>query len=370
MRIFIAAGEPSGDRHAARLMEQLRLLIPDVVFEGIGGPEMEMQGLHSMARLSDLAVSGFWEVAKRYRFFRTLLDRCADVISNANGSFTRGKPALLICVDYPGFNMRLAAKAKASGVPVCYYIAPQLWAWGKKRAGDLAASVDKLLVVFPFEVEFFRAFGIDVHHVGHPLLDDPSFATIPPHDGNTVAMMAGSREQEVRRHAPLLAQTAALVRAANPSISLMSARPRNVPLETYQPMIDAGITVTDDATRVMRNAGAGLIKAGTSTLEAALLGLPFATYYRTSTLSYQLSKQLVTVNSVTMMNLLLQRQLIHEYLQDAATPRTLADEVQVLLHDAERRSIIHEACLSVRSTLGGLGASARAAAIAAGMVRP
>jgi len=369
MRIFIAAGEPSGDRHAARLMEQLRLLIPDVVFEGIGGPAMEMQGLHSMARIADLAVSGFWEVAKRYSFFRTLLTRCGDVISNASGSFSRGKPALLICVDYPGFNMRLAALARQAGVPVCYYIAPQLWAWGKDRGPKLAAVVNKLLVVFPFEVEFFRSFGIDVHHVGHPLLDDPNFSSLPNHQQHSVAFLPGSRAQELHRHAPLLAETARILLRDDPSLSISSARPSNVPIEAYEEMIDAGITVGDDARLVLRTSGAGMIKAGTSTLEAALSALPFSTFYHTSALSYALSKRLVTVNSVTMLNLLLHRPVINEYLQRDATPAALAAEVRTLLSDGGRRAEIHDACVEVRTELGGSGASARAAAIAALMVK-
>lgn len=369
MRIFIAAGEPSGDRHAARLMEQLRLLIPDVVFEGIGGPAMELQGLHSMARIADLAVSGFWEVAKRYSFFRSLLQRCGDVIANTRGSYSRGKPALLICIDYPGFNMRLAALARKAGVPVCYYIAPQLWAWGKDRGPKLASVVDKLLVVFPFEVEFFRSFGIDVHHVGHPLLDDPNYAAVPDHTQHTVAVMPGSRAQELHHHAPLLAETARLLLRDDPTLSILSARPANVPIEAYAPMIDAGIAVTDDARMVLRTSGAGLIKAGTSTLEAALMALPFATFYRTSTLSYALSKRLVTVNSVTMLNLLLQRHVINEFVQHDATAANLATEVRALLANAQRREEIHEACLTMREELGGSGASARAAAIAAHMVQ-
>ncbi|CAN5499434.1 lipid-A-disaccharide synthase [soil metagenome] len=369
MRIFIAAGEPSGDRHAARLMEQLRLLIPDVIFEGIGGPAMELQGLHSMARIADLAVSGFWEVAKRYSFFRSLLKRCGNVITNAQGSFSRGKPALLICVDYPGFNMRLAAIAREAGVPVCYYIAPQLWAWGKNRGPNLASVVNKLLVVFPFEVEFFRSFGIDVHHVGHPLLDDPNYASVPDHTHNSVAFMPGSRAQELHRHAPLLAETARLLLRDNPTLSISSARPSNIPLQAYSAMIDAGITVSDDARQVLRTSGAGIIKAGTSTLEAALTALPFATFYLTSALSYALSKRLVTVNSVTMLNLLLHQQVINEYLQRDATPKNLAAEVRTLLSDTPRRAEIRDACMTMRAELGGSGASARAAAIAAQMVQ-
>lgn len=361
VRIFISAGEPSGDLHAARLMAEIRLRIPNVVFEGIGGPAMELQGLHSLASLKDLAVSGFWEVAKRYGFFRALLDRCADVIR-------RTRPSIFIPVDYPGFNMRLADHARRADVPVAYYIAPQLWAWGRDRGRRLAEVVNRLLVVFPFEREFFAQFGIDTVHVGHPLLDDEAFSPPLSHDGSQLVVMPGSRRQELHRHLSLLADTVKRLRTLEPSLSVICPRPGFLPDEAYRLLADCDVKIVDDARQAMRTSAAGLIKAGTSTLEAALLGLPFSTFYRTSWLSYRMSKRLVQVDSVTMMNLLLNERIIHEYIQDDATPERLAQEARRLLHDEERRAELRAASDDVRELLGGPGASARAADIIADMV--
>ncbi|MBK6291046.1 MAG: lipid-A-disaccharide synthase [Ignavibacteria bacterium] len=360
-RIFITAGDPSGDAHAARLMAEIRKRIPDVVFEGFGGPAMELEGLRSLAHIRDLAVTGFWEVAKRYRFFRDLMKRCERAIE-------RSRPVLFIPVDYPGFNLRLAAKVRSHRLRVAWYIAPQLWAWGEKRAKDLAAAVDRLLVVFPFEVEFFSRHGIRAEYVGHPLSEsiDPVYA--PTRSATEVLLMPGSRKQEVLHHSPLLAETINRLQRTRPDLTFVVAQARNVDLQALKPLIDVGATISTNAERSMATATAGLIKAGTSTLEAAMRGLPFATYYRTSMLTYEVSKRLVNVTSVTMMNLLLNRPVIHEYIQGDATAKNLELEVIDLVSNVDRRMELTQAMNEVRSLLSGGGASANAATIIAEMV--
>lgn len=349
--IFIAAGEPSGDAHAARLMEQLRLLIPDVVFEGIGGPAMEMQGLRNMARMNDLAVSGFWEVAKRYGYFRALLQRCAQHLANR-------RPALFIPVDYPGFNLRLAAYARTANVSVAWYIAPQLWAWGRKRAAALAQRTSLLLTVFPFETDFFGSHGIRTTWVGHPLLDDATFATIPSHGGSTLALFPGSRRQELKHHIPLLLRLFPLLDTA---ITTTCAVAPGVDPGLLEPLERAGCYLATKPRELLSEAGAGLVKAGTSTLEATLLGLPYATFYRTSPLSYLLSRRMATISSVTMANILLRRNVVPEFLQSNATPQALAKAVHTLFTDMGHRQQLRDAALEVRELLGGPGASRRAA---------
>jgi lipid-A-disaccharide synthase len=353
VRIFITAGEPSGDAHAARLMASIRSHIPDVLFEGFGGPAMQMEGLRTIAHLQDLAVTGFWEVAKRYGYFRSLLETCDDLLGVR-------KPDLYIPVDYPGFNMRLAARARHRNIPVAWYIAPQLWAWGKDRATKLANVVTTLLVVFPFEVDFFRQFGIDTYHVGHPLLDQ--IAEMPPMErGSSVLLLPGSRQNEVQRHVPLLRETVQRLQARGIE-DVCVAQARNVTQQQLQPLLDVGVRIVDDSRRAMASSGAGLVKAGTSTLEAAVMGLPFATFYRTSWMSYELSKRLVTVDSITMANLLLHENVVHEYIQRRATPQSLANEVVDLLGNGPRRAQLADATQRVRDILGGPGASARAGA--------
>ena len=358
VHIFITAGDPSGDAHAARLMAAIRTHIPTVVFEGFGGPEMELQGLRSLAHIRDLAVTGFWEVAKRYRFFRSLLNRCDDAIA-------RTRPVAFIPVDYPGFNIRLAARVRArktNRVPVFWYIAPQLWAWGERRATKLAAAVDRLFVVFPFEVEFFQRHGIRAEYVGHPLAEEIPVATQGRVPGQ-VLLMPGSRAQELHHHTGLLADVVDRVRAHRSDVSFVVARARNIDLRALEPLVQRNVDVVDDAHAAMQTASAGIIKAGTSTLEAAFRGLPFATFYRTSPLSYAISKRLVTVTSVTMMNLLLKRNVVHEYIQHDATSTRIADEIETLLDDSARRTELVTAMSDVREMLSGEGASKRTAAL-------
>lgn len=354
-RIFISAGDPSGDKHAARLMAELRLLLPGVLFEGIGGPAMEMQGLRSMARLDDLAVTGFWEVAKRYAFFRNLLHRCTREL------LRKQRYALFIAVDYPGFNLRLARRIRSSGIRTAWYIAPQTWAWGKERTKTLAAVVDRLFVVFPFEEKFFADNGVNATFVGHPLLDDPAFALVSTHDSRLLAFLPGSRAQEVQRHASLLAATAKEIRRAAADVTFACAIRPGLGSALYTPLEEADVELVHGASSLLRDAGAGMVKAGTSTLEAALLGLPFATFYKTSAPTFALSKYLVNVASVTMMNLLLERNVAHELLQGAATPKALAHEALSLLDNVQRRAEMLNASLEVRALLGSGGAAVRTA---------
>jgi lipid-A-disaccharide synthase len=319
---------------------------------------MELQGLRSLAHIRDLAVTGFWEVAKRYRFFRSLLNRCDDAIA-------RTRPVAFIPVDYPGFNMRLAARVRArtsQRVPVLWYIAPQLWAWGERRAAKLAAAVDRLFVVFPFEVEFFARHGIRAEYVGHPLAEEIP-QTTPERVSGEVLLMPGSRAQELHHHVQLLADVVDVVRARRSDVSFVVARARNIDRRALQPLLSRGVACVDDAHAAMQTASAGIIKAGTSTLEAAFRGLPFATFYRTSPLSFAISKRLVTVTSVTMMNLLLDRNVVHEYIQHDATPQQIAREIEDLLDNTARRSELATAMRDVRQMLSGEGASKRTASL-------
>jgi lipid-A-disaccharide synthase len=261
--------------------------------------------------------------------------------------------------------MRLAARARArttNRVPVFWYIAPQLWAWGERRAAKLAAAVDRLFVVFPFEVEFFQRHGIRAEYVGHPLAEEIPVDTQGREPGQ-VLLMPGSRAQELHHHTGLLADVVDRVRAHRSDVSFVVARARNIDPRALEPLVQRNVDVVDDAHAAMQTASAGIIKAGTSTLEAAFRGLPFATFYRTSPLSYAISKRLVTVTSVTMMNLLLKRNVVHEYIQHDATSTRIADEIETLLDDSARRTELVTAMSDVREMLSGEGASKRTAAL-------
>lgn len=359
-RFFITAGDPSADVYGARLMASIRRRIPTALFEGFGGPAMELEGLHSIARLSDVAVTGFWEVAKHYGFFRNLMGRCRSLMA-------LGRYKAFIPVDYPGFNLRLSHTARENRIPVFWYVAPQLWAWGANRASKLARNVTALLVVFPFEQEFFRNLGVRTHYVGHPLLDEPIFSDVSV-GGAGLVLLPGSRPQEILRHQDVLRKTVALLLRDRPDLDISVCKAPLISMDSLHPLTEVGCTVSDDSRAAMQCSAAGLVKAGTSSLEATLLGLPHSVFYKTSPLSYYVSRRLVTVNSVSMANLLLRQAVVQELIQDDATPEALSRGALQLLDDDTLRHQLMEASLAVRSMLGGPGAAERAADIIADYV--
>jgi lipid-A-disaccharide synthase len=365
---FIVAGETSGDLHGARLMRALRTIYPMARFDGIGGEQMEREGLRSIVPLSTINVVGFWEVAKRYGSFRALLHRCrAMLMDTAYSAF--------IPVDYPGFNMRLAATAKAQGIPVCWYIAPQLWAWGENRADRLRSLCDVLMVVFPFELEFFTQHRINTRFVGHPLLDDDAFShdIVPIKErNNTIALLPGSRTQEIQRNLPImLASAQILARTLKDYMFTIAQSPNVAPHEYHR--IAERYTIqpnyTMDSRSLLRTARAGMIKTGTSTLEAGLLGLPFVMMYRTSWISYWLAKRVITLPSIALVNIILQAPIIPECIQQSATPELLAKEILAFVHDDQKSEILQTHLRTLRSVLGentiGISSALRSAHVIA-----
>ena len=378
---FIVAGEASGDLHAARLMRALKELLPECRFSGIGGANMAREGLESIVPLADISVVGFWEVAKRYPMFKRLLETTSSML--ASGGYDAFIP-----VDYPGFNLRLAAAAKAAHVPVAWYIAPQLWAWGSDRASKLKSLVDMLLVVLPFEPDFFRQFGIDAHFVGHPLMEDPVIAAPPlavSKRDREIALFPGSRRQEIARNLPTMLESFAAMRLANTqyadyhvtlahSPTLLAADYDTLLREAHKRY---GFTIEreTDGRRLLARARAGMVKTGTSTLEAALCGMPHVMMYRTSTLSYLYAKRLVNLSTIALPNILMEKvhgrnNVVPELVQTMATPHSLAQAMMSLLDDTVAQQMTDDfATLRTMLSNGAYGtASGNAARIIAEMV--
>ncbi|MCS6965458.1 MAG: lipid-A-disaccharide synthase [Candidatus Kapabacteria bacterium] len=358
-RIFLVAGDPSGERYAARLMAAWRQLEPTVEFFGIGGPQMEDQGLHSLTPLHRVSVVGFWEVVRRYGFFRRLLKLCEATLQS-------GSVSAVVLVDYPGFNLRLAEHARRAGIPVYYYIAPQVWAWGRWRLQTLARTVSLLLVAFPFELELFQHAGIRCAFVGHPLMDEPQLAappSDPEHRPFKVALLPGSRPQELRHHLPLLRQVVWLLERELSQVRFYALLPPALPWDRF-PDVEGPWEWQRDAYTLLLHSRAGLVKLGTSTLEAALCGMPFAAFYRTSWVSYTVARALVQLPSAVMVNLLLGGAVVPEFLQSHARPAALARAVMQLLEPAAARRQ-WEHFLRLRTLLGEPGVAQRAAALIA-----
>jgi len=361
--VFVSAGEPSGDAHAGALVAALRRLAPDLEVEGVGGPHLEAAGARLLARIEDLTVIGFVEVVRKvpahWRLLKAIEARLA-----------RGDVGLVVLVDYPGFHLRVAAAAARAGVPVLYYVAPQLWAWGEERVHRMARTVSRLAVILPFEEEFFSARGVPTTFVGHPFLDRPPLAQTGPGlrrslglaaDRPVLGLFPGSRPQEVRRMWPAFRAAAERLRRAVPGLQALVAA---VPGALYRGAGDIQI-VTGRARDCFAAADAALCKSGSSTLEAAMAGTPLVVAYRMHPLSYLLARRLVRVDRIGMVNLVAGRPVAPELIQGAVTPEALERAARPLLdpESAERRAQI-EGLAEVRRRLGESGAAERAARIA------
>lgn len=362
-RILITAGEPSGDLHAAHIVTALRTRLPTVEIEAVGGQHTERAGATLRRSIEGLAAMGLVEAIDKlpthYRLLKALLR-----------DFRAGRYDLVIVVDYPGFHLRVAEAAKASGVPVLWYIAPQLWAWWPGRAARLARAVDRLAVILPFESEFFAKAGVEATYVGHPLSDRvavPSRAEAREHFGlepgrRMLALFPGSRAGEIHRLWPAYRDAARQLLASGACTDVVVAA---TAWGTY-PGAEGMRLVRDESTFVLAAADAALAKSGTTTLEAALAGVPMVVAYRVNPVTYALARRLVTVEWVSLVNLIAGRQVVPELLQGEATAARLAATIAPLL---DRSSAACQEQLAgfalVRERVGGPGASDRVAALAA-----
>ncbi|HEU4884965.1 MAG TPA: lipid-A-disaccharide synthase [Longimicrobium sp.] len=362
--IFISAGEESGDLHGAALARALRERFPDARLIGLGGARMQAEGVKLLAGLNELAVMGFAEVIRHLPFFIKLRKQVFDTLAQE-------RVDLVIPIDYPGFNLRLARHAKSSGIPVLYYIAPQVWAWHKSRVRDLARDADEVAVVLPFEEDFLRRGGVNARFVGHPLLDraDPeqprdawARANGLDPDRPILALFPGSRAQEVRRHLELFQAAADLVVARRPDAQPVVGVPGGIDRALYA---GARWPLVESAGGLLQYATAAIAKSGTTTLEAGLALTPLVVAYRMNEASYALARRVVKVPHIALANLIAEERVAPEFVQDAATPEALADAVLPLL-DAEspERARMVSGFAKVRERLGGPGASRRVAELA------
>lgn len=365
LRVCVCAGEPSGDRHAAGLLRALRELRPDVQIEGVGGPGMVGAGATLLERMESLSAMGFAEPVTR-------LLAHASVLRRLRRRFAERRYDLVILVDYPGFNLQVARAAATAGIPTLYYVAPQAWAWAPRRADRLRCTVQALAVILPFEEAFFRTRGIPARFVGHPLLDDvyPNRAAARAQLGldpssPVLAVLPGSRPSEVRRLWPVLRDGARRLRAARPGLEIMVAA---VPACEYPGSEDLRLC-REGSAAALAAADCALCKAGTATLEAAIVGVPSVVVYRTDALSYAIARRVARVPFVGLVNLLAGRAVVPELIQRDARADTIAAAALPLL-DREGRAAGQQraAYERVRAQLGGPGAARRTAAWALELV--
>ena len=362
--ILFVAGEASGDLHAAGVARALSASGAPYRLTGIGGDLMRDAGVELIEHAEKLAVMGFVEVIKHvpmhYRLLRDLRRRIRS-----------GNVALVVLLDYPGFNMKVAAAAAAADVPVLYYITPQVWAWGAKRLTELARTVTKAAVILPFEEALLREHGIDATFVGHPLLDRA--AALPDRESaraslgvgseeKLLVLFPGSRAQEIARHLEPFVATARELQRRDPSLRvIVSAAPHvTIPADRCPyPLVHSA------SFALLRAADAAMCKSGTTTLEAAVALCPLVVAYRTSAITYAAARRLVRIPYIGLVNVVAAREVAPEFVQDALVPARVADALEPLLdrHSARRAAMISELA-TVRATLGEAGAAERVSALA------
>ncbi len=361
-RILVSAGEPSGDLHGAEVVAALRARWPSASIEGVGGPRMAAAGATLLFPMERLSAMGAVEIIRR-------VPAHLELYRSLTADFRRRRWDLYLPIDYPGFHLRTARVARAAGIKVLYYIPPQLWAWRPGRARRLAAAVDRLAVVLPFEPAFFAGVGLEATYVGHPLLDrapapsrEAARASLGIAPGARVlALFPGSREQEVGSHWETFRAVADQLRASGRCDAVVVAV---TPAGAYPDPGKARLVA--DPRTVLAAADACLAKSGTTTLEAALADVPMAVAYRLHPLTFAVARRLVTVRWVSLVNLVADRAVVPEFLQEAMTVPALVEALGDLLtpgHPAREAQLA--ALAEVRARLGTPGASARVADIAA-----
>lgn len=364
-RILIVAGESSGDLHAAGVVAELRRRAPELTIEGIGGDRMRQAGVRLHAHAGDLAVVGLVEVAARlpaiWRAYRSMIRCLRD-----------RRPDLVILVDFPDFNLRLARRASRLGIPVVYFISPQVWAWRAGRIRSIAKYVRRLLVIFPFEEGFYRDRGVEALYVGHPLLD--RLTSSPSMDearrrlelegaAPVLGLLPGSRAGELMRHLPILLRSARRLMTEQPDLRVVIAAADGLPLDLIGSFLTREAvlaTVVQGRTyEVMAASDLLLVASGTATIEAAIIGTPMVIVYRLAFLSWLLGRLLIRVPYIGMVNLVAGRRVAPELIQFHATPERIADEARRLLLSAEQRRQTRQELQQMRDRLGPPGALSR-----------
>lgn len=347
-RIVIIAGEGSGDAHAARVLRALKERFPDLEAEGFGGPDLRKQGMICQEDIRDLAVMGVWEVLKHYGYFRRIFHTLVKELKE-------NPPDLLLLVDYPGFNLRLAKAVKGTGIPVVQYICPQVWAWKASRIPKMAKVLDRVLCIFPFEPKVFKDVDLDVRYCGHPMVDETD--DVEPDPGwqadQKIALVPGSRVQEIDRLFIPMLQTASYFPDAQLRVPVANedCRKRMHELLQQHPDLPTPDLVNGRMREIVKGADAALVTSGTATLETALLGTPMCILYKTSAMTYAIGKRVVKVPYIGMVNLIAEREICPEFIQQDVDPDKMASAMKPLLTSSQERNDMLQGYQDVRKAL-------------------
>ena len=359
---FILAGERSGDIHGGMLMESLHKIDSSIEFSGIGGSNMEQQGLVSLVPINKMAVIGFIEVLKHLSFFK-------QVESEVLSAIDKNIPDRIILIDFPGFNLRIAQKIKAKhNIPITYYISPQLWAWKEKRIKIVKEYIDQMLVILPFEKDWYAERDVDVDWVGHPYLDHPesdlSKDQLKSHygldkDNLLLTLFPGSRQQELDQHIDLFINVSKALLKNNKNLKIGIGLAPGVELDKKYKEIT--IVETEDSHQLLGASDLLLTASGTATLEAAILGIPMAVVYQLNILTWMLSKLLVKVKHIALPNIIFNKPIVQEFIQTNGKSEDIIEYIQTMVDDNQARTSMGKELSDIKNVLGNPGASDRAA---------
>ena len=365
-RVYVVAGELSGDAHGAGLLRELLVLRPEIELRGAGGPEMaKISGGGITDWVEDAAVMGVWEVLKKYRWFRARFTRMMSELREF-------RPAALLLIDYPGFNLRFAEAVRREfpEIRIIQYISPKVWAWNKRRIPKMARILDEVLCLFPFEVALFESAGLKASFVGNPLVDQLQgvLEKEMERDQRLIGLFPGSREREVARLFPMMIEVAGRLRNWRADLTFEVPAATEKLAAKIRAMTDkagAGGWIkvsTGGSHELMRRAACGVIASGTATLEAACLGIPYCLVYRVAPLTYLLAKLLVKIEFIGLVNIIAGERVVEELVQSDASPDKVAGQLRHLIESPARAAKLQERLADVAAMLGEPGVEKRAAA--------
>ena len=365
MKYYIIAGEASGDLHASNLVAEIKKKDKKAEFRGFGGDLMKAQGVELVKHYRLMAYMGFVEVAVNLRKVLGNITQCKKDILDY-------QPDVVILVDYPGFNLRIADFAHEKGFKVIYYISPQLWAWKRRRVKKIKRSVDKMLVILPFEESFYKNYGVDVTYVGNPLLDEMAkFGTANRsiflrrnslgEKREIIALLPGSRRQEVKRMLPIILK----VVPHFPDYQFVVAGVSSLDKSLYKKIIgNSDVFLIENQTyELLQNSSAAVVTSGTATLETALFTVPEVVCYKATGISYLLAKWMIKVKYISLVNLVMEKDVVKELIQGDLTEDNIVQELELLLHNGKRQRKILEDYDELKDKLGNAGASEKAAEV-------
>ena len=364
--LIIVAGEASGDAHAACLVDAIKHLNPNITFSGLGGEQMASSGVKLYADLTKIAVIGFIEVLKHYSEFKKLFDLILVKARETNAK-------AVILVDYPGFNLKLAKKLKKMGIKVIYYISPQVWAWNEKRVELIKNVVDKMIVLFEFEKEFYAKKGLDVVYVGHPLVDEAKANetrdSVMEETGlekskKTIALLPGSRQKEITRLLPVMINAAKNLYQKNQDLQFLILKASTISDNLLNKYLSKDFPIKILNNRSYDGINASdfcLVASGTATLEVAIFDKPMVVIYKTSFLTWALAKLLIKIPYIGLVNVVAQKKVVPECVQLDATEIKIVSETISILSDPIKTKSIKSDLTKVKNALGAPGASMRAA---------